>query len=322
MEKTSSAAKPVEPRTAASVLDAIESGRIDSTAAPVATGFTPLDRVLNGGLRAGELICVGGAPGVGKTIVTLQWARATARAGGTAIYACYEHDEEALMARLIALEAGEQPASDQDVWVDLDDEGRLIGSSEAMQRAAERVRTYADRLWLVRASGSGTGLDQLAELIEKCKGPRRVLFVDYLQKVAYRNGGDELERVTRIAEGLKDLALQTAVPIVSVVAGGSEGLAARRLRLYHLTASPAIAYESDVILLLNDKAHCVSKAHLAYDAVRAKTFHDYVVFSVEKNRRGPTAIDLEFRKDFGHFRFDPIGSLVAERLVDERVFTE
>ncbi len=39
------------------------------------TGFTPLDDVLNGGLRPGELLVIGGPFGVGKTIWGLQVAR-------------------------------------------------------------------------------------------------------------------------------------------------------------------------------------------------------------------------------------------------------
>ncbi|MDQ3972925.1 MAG: helicase DnaB, partial [Actinomycetota bacterium] len=80
--------------------------------------------------------------------------------------------------------------------------------------------------------------------------------------------------------------------------------------------------ESDVIILLNDKFQVVSKVHLAYDPVRAETFRRYAVFTIEKNRGGPALLDLEFRKDFASFRFDPLGGYVAERLVDERLYPE
>ena len=81
-------------------------------------------------------------------------------------------------------------------------------------------------------------------------------------------------------------------------------------------------YECDVALILNDKFNTVSKVHLAYDPVRAETFRDWVVFTVEKNRGGPNLMDLEFRKDFLHFRFHPEGGMVAEKLIDERVYSE
>jgi hypothetical protein len=44
-----------------------------------------------------------------------------------------------------------------------------------------------------------------------------------------------------------------------------------------------------------------------------------VVFSVEKNRGGPAMVDLEFRKDFLHYRFETRGSYMAVRSVDDRL---
>jgi hypothetical protein len=112
------------------------------------------------------------------------------------------------------------------------------------------------------------------------------------------------------------------VPVVSVVAGDPMGLGVRRLRLHHLTGSSSLAYESDVAIILNEKSLSVSKTHLAYDTVRARSFADWTVLSIEKNRSGPSPVDLEFRKDFEHFRFEPAGQVVSERLVDERIFTD
>jgi hypothetical protein len=52
---------------------------------------------------------------------------------------------------------------------------------------------------------------------------------------------------------------------------------------------------------------------VTYDEVRARTFREWLVVSIEKNRGGPNLIDLEFRKDFTHFRLDPQGGIVAEK---------
>ena len=65
------------------------------------TGFDPLDDVLAGGIRQGEVVLLGGKPGVGKTIASLQWARAMAQRGVVAVYLCYEHDEVTLLTRLL-----------------------------------------------------------------------------------------------------------------------------------------------------------------------------------------------------------------------------
>jgi hypothetical protein len=46
------------------------------------------------------------------------------------------------------------------------------------------------------------------------------------------------------------------------------------------------------------------------------------VFSIEKNRDGPAQVDMEFRKDFPNYRFEPQGRFVAEQLVDDVLFEQ
>ena len=72
----------------------------------IPTGFSPLDSYLHGGLRVGELFLLGGAQGVGKSTWALQLARFVAAGGhGRALYVCFEHSEEFLLERLIAMES-------------------------------------------------------------------------------------------------------------------------------------------------------------------------------------------------------------------------
>ncbi|MFA5787823.1 MAG: DnaB-like helicase C-terminal domain-containing protein, partial [Actinomycetota bacterium] len=99
-----------KPQTVSEAFERLDNALQAGSAAeliPIPTGFEPLDRVLGGGLRPGELTLVGGIPGVGKTIATLQWARNIASQGRTTIFACYEHEEVDLLVRLLALEMGE-----------------------------------------------------------------------------------------------------------------------------------------------------------------------------------------------------------------------
>ena len=298
----------------------------------VASGFPVFDEVLGGGLHAGELILLGGPPGVGKTIAALQWARNIALEGHTAVFACYEHEPTTLLTRLLALEAGytggdhSLSRSVARALAEGDTEGAgledVLASTEAGTKALEQLREYADRLVLVRASGSHTSIDDLRTALEPHLDPQRtsVLFVDYLQKIPLHPEPDtESEKVTRTVEALKDLALDAHVPVVLLSAVDADGMRANRQRMYHLRGSSAIAFESDVVVMMNDKHKAVAKVHLAYDAVKARGYRDWVVFSIEKNRGGPTLVDLEFRKDFTHFRFEPDGGMVSEQLVSERL---
>jgi replicative DNA helicase len=296
------------------------------------TGFSVLDEVIGGGLHAGELTMLGGPPGVGKTICALQWARSLARGGRRVLFACYEHEPATLLIRLLALELGELGGdlrSGRSLEHQLAAEDRGIEDTLATvtggPEALAALRSYADDLLIVRASGSHTTVDELATAVDdwSVDGRSSVLFVDYLQKIPlHPEPRTEAEKVTRTVEAMKDLALDFHIPVILLSAVDAEGMRASRLRLYHLRGSSAIAFESDVIVMLNDKVKAVSKIHLAYDAVRARTFRDWVVFSIEKNRGGPNLIDLEFRKDFAHFRFVPEGGVVAEKLVSERIDEE
>jgi replicative DNA helicase len=304
----------------------------DAELRSVPTGFGILDDILGGGLRTGELLLLGGPPGVGKTITALQWAREVARSGRTAIFACYEHEPTTLLVRLLGLEAGEVGGEADAFARDLssllaegDASGRglevVLDEHSGGHDALERVKKYADRLVLVRASGAHTTTEEMAALVEQHRlgGKGAVLFVDYLQKIPLQpEPSTESEKVTRTVEAMKDLALEYHVPVILLSAVDAEGMRASRLRMYHLRGSSAIAFESDVVLMMNSKEKAVSKIHLSYDTVRARGFRDWVVVSIEKNRGGPNLIDLEFRKDFRHFRLDPDGGLVTEKLVDER----
>ena len=76
---------------------------------PVPLGFTPLDKTIGGGLRAGELLLIGGAQGTGKTTMSVQMARNIVMGGqASVLYVCYEHDEEYLLNRIIAMESALQ----------------------------------------------------------------------------------------------------------------------------------------------------------------------------------------------------------------------
>ncbi len=107
---------------------------------------------------------------------------------------------------------------------------------------------------------------------------RLVLFVDYLQKVpVIPEPSTEEEKVTRIVSGLKDIALAEMIPVVAIVAADREGLKAKRLRNHHLRGSSAINYESDIILILNDKYNIVAKVNIEFNPYQAQRYRDWVV---------------------------------------------
>jgi replicative DNA helicase len=304
-----------------------------------ATGFEPLDAYLSGGIRSGELVLVGGPQGFGKTTWVLQALRNIVVGGNSGLYFSYEHDEYTVLERLLALEAGilhgVEAVGMRRIRAALEAvDGRGDQALEARladtvggQEALRTVREYSKRLFFARGNGATTDLRKIADRIESVAdtiGGPPVVVVDYLQKVPVPDGPSiEEERITLVAEGLKDLALRVQCPIVAIVAAEREGLVAgKRLRVHNLRGSSALAYEPDVILLMNDKYDVVARHHLVFDVGNAERFRNWAVMTIEKNRSGLDKIDLEFEKHFDQGRFDPCGRAVSEQLVDERVFVE
>jgi hypothetical protein len=323
-----------EMRSALTTLAELHEASIDGPFdAACATGFSPLDEVLSGGVGPGEVLLVGGKPGVGKTIACLQWARSMARQGIVAVYLCYEHDPVTLLARLLACELGEVAhAAGRHLDLGIEElQGRLrdvaagvltlreaLDSDPMLEEAERRFVAYADRLVLFQGSGTRTNVPSIGDALSPYTGQPIVLFVDYVQKVpVVPDVALESERVSRVIESLKELALEQNIGVVAVAAAGHEGLSARRLHLHHFRGSTALAYEADAVVVLNEKLAVVSRAHAAYAPTRIEEFRGQVVFSVEKNRNGVAGVDLEFAKHFHHYRFDPKGTWVADRLWTE-----
>jgi replicative DNA helicase len=300
------------------------------------TGFPLLDTYLAGGLRSGELTLLGGPQGLGKTSLVLQMLQHTVSTGGVGVYFSYEHDAPTILQRLIALEAAERYGLDapplkairqameaHDGSGTLADRLAAIGIADAVQAIA----AYGDRLLVHRSTGTTTDVDKIRSTaldVAERSGEPSLLVVDYLQKVAVKDHeGDEMELVTLIVEGLKDLALELDVPVLAIVAADKEGLSVgKRLRINNLRGSSALAYEPDVVLIMNEKYDVVARHHLVYNVGNADRFHNWAVISIEKNRSGPDRVDIEFLKRFDQGRFDVAGRRVSEQLVDERVFTE
>jgi replicative DNA helicase len=191
----------------------------------------------------------------------------------------------------------------------------------------QAIDSYADRLILAKASGDHTGLEEVRSWVkdEVAAGATRLLVVvDYLQKIPVRLGAlePETEVTTYLTQGLKELAMALGVQVIAIAASDRPGLKSKRMRLSDLRGSSALQYEADVGLILNNKYNILSREHMVYNVSQAEAMRGWVVFSVEKNRAGRNAVDMEFQLDAAHFRILTKGEFVRERLVDEKVVLE
>jgi len=333
------------PRSALDVLvdlsDKVSSGKV-SEYQPVPLGFTPLDKTVGLGIRPGELLLIGGAQGTGKTTMALQMARNVASGGqANVLYICFEHDEQYLLNRLIAMESALAHLPHKTGAIKIQDvrkeilgswtpDGALtsqLAGNPRLRPSLDRIARYGQNLFLLRGSQTASTIENIRRLVQQHRelsGDRRLLVVvDYLQKVPMlTEPGTESEKVTYIVNGLKDIALSEEVPMITIVAADKEGLKAQRLRNFHLRGSSAINYEADIILILNEKYNIVAKVNIEFNPYQAQRFRDWVVVSVEKNRGGLDNVDLEFEKHFEFSCFDPSGRSIQEKLIEERLYND
>src|ERR1035437_6772721 len=87
---------PINYRTAAPVpygsIEAQDDDRISS-------GIDEMDRVLGGGIVAGSLVLIGGAPGIGKSTIVIQMADKLGRNGTKVLYVSGEESERQIKMR-------------------------------------------------------------------------------------------------------------------------------------------------------------------------------------------------------------------------------
>src|SRR3954453_13747683 len=120
-----------------------------------ATGFEPLDAYLGGGVRAGELVLLGGPQGLGKTTFALQLLRHVVVEGGRGLLFSFEHDDQTLLERFLAMGAAEHAGQEGPPLriirqaMQLEDrssklEARLAGTPGGAEALAE-VKSWGDR---------------------------------------------------------------------------------------------------------------------------------------------------------------------------------
>ena len=300
---------------------------------PIPTGFTPLDKYLGGGLHAEDLILVGGIQNVGKTVAVLQMARNVAAAGrALAVVVCYEHSPLYLLYRLLCMESVDLSISQVNGGVTRDVINRavverlqrgeqvtfkgLLNHIPGIQAAWEKISQYLDWLWLVLGDGLRTTVDVLELYVELGKQEYRdvVLFVDYLQIIPVRPlpGGelpDDARRISMVMKALKSIALRQRVPVVAVAAADEEALRQQRVHLENLWGPALVQYQPDVAIILN-------RGTTTEEGARRT-----VRWAIEKNRSGPSEVEMEMVLHGPYFAFSPVGRVVTaeESFQAERV---
>lgn len=185
-------------------LDERKAGQVQA----VSTGFAALDRQLNGGLRAGQLVLIAARPSMGKTSLALQIADSVAQDGRVALFCSQEMPESDIADRLIAVQRR----------MNL---GNLTSGEEMTREEWDKVtcamRNSLDSTLHIDEQGSLTLTDVAtkARRVKRTAGRLDLVVVDYIQLMsgAGDNRNAEIERISR---GLKQLAKDLGIPVVAL----------------------------------------------------------------------------------------------------------
>ncbi len=246
----------------------------------ISTGIGGLDRILNGGLRKGEVFVLGARPKHGKTALSLTMARSIARTHSV-LFLSQEMPISQLMhrhtaasgpfdlARILAAKA-----DDYGMWVAVTDAARRLGDLHLIhddQCALSLMDIRRKTLQVRRAHG----LD--------------VLFIDFLQLMAGAGEENRNRELDIIVNGIKAMAMDLGIAVVllSQMSRKADEHYARPT-MTHLRDSGAIEAAADQIaVLFTDWAHPLSK--------RLPEFQGYSELEIVAHRNGPQGvIPLEF----------------------------
>ncbi len=243
------------------------------------TGFSALDRAVNGGLYPG-LYVLGAASSVGKTTLLLQIADNAAAAGRDVLFFSLEQSRFELIAKSVSRESflysRENHLGDSCALSSLDvsDGGRHYGFDRmkrlVMENAFARYEKYAGHLFLYEGKG-GMSVDDIAAELRKFYAFRGgaaapLVMVDYIQILS--SGGGKMsdkQAMDRSVTALKQLSRDYDIPLLAVSSFNRMSYS-QPVSMEAFKESGAIEYGADILAGLQ----CAGVGSNGFDITAAK----------------------------------------------------
>lgn len=274
---------------------AFEAAESDEKRIP--TGFKELDEKLCGGLVKGELTIVGARPGKGKSAFMLAAAMEAVRAGYHVGLVSLEMSEVQIGQRILA--------SASMIGISRQRKGRNSITDEewaALCSGMERLGMDGiERLHILK--GYGMTIERLCSIARHAvqRGELDLLVVDYIQLMGtVERSTNDVERLGRVSKGLKQLALQLDIPILTAAQVRRQGADDRRAggrapTLDELRGSGDLEQDADNVFLIHSPETPDDKTLTNIDEkhqgiYERAMFRHALPFTLEiaKHRQGPT----------------------------------
>jgi replicative DNA helicase len=210
----------------------------------IATGFRDLDRKLDGGMNAGELIVMAGRPSMGKTALAVGIGAHVARKVGTVLVFSLEMPGRQLTQRSLA--------RDGRIPMPHIKNGMLMTNTD-FENLAKATEGLAALPMLIDETPSLP----LAEITSRSRAAKRqhglsLIIVDYIGLVTGGEGENRTQQVGSFSRGLKALAKRLDVPVIALsqLNRGVENRPDKRPSMADLRESGDIEQDADLILML------------------------------------------------------------------------
>ena len=187
---------------------------------PIATGIDRLDECLCGGFRPGDLGIIGALTGVGKSALLSCLMRNAAGQGKKILFVSCEMSEDQNAERFLASISGVEM-------------GKIIRretlSEEENVRISDGMERYCPQSIRVIASGTQTVSSVRREALKmQMSVGLDMIVVDYLQRLhPDRTRANKADEVGSIAAGLKSMAVDLGVPVLTASQFNREAAKAR-----------------------------------------------------------------------------------------------
>ena len=294
----------------------------------VPTGFSDLDKQLDGGLFAG-LYVLGAVSSLGKTTFLLQTADQIAEKGTDVLYFSLEMSANELIAKSISRQT--YLHSRENIRLAKTVRGITTKSRYANYSAAElklidtavlAYQGYAGHLYYYEGMGD-IGIAEIRKRTEAhihLTGRRPVVMIDYLQILApYDLRASDKQNTDKAILELKRLSRDCGVPVVVISSLNRESYGAGEIEMRAFKESGAIEYGSDVLIGLQVQG-AGGKLTPQDNMKKIEECKEHAIRNVElkvlKNRNGQTGgkIGLRYYALFNCFERDE--SYGARRILD------
>lgn len=230
--------------------DLVEPELTDMELAPLtgpglATGFTDLDRLLDG-IQPQEIVIIAARPGVGKTILAMDIARHNAfRCGKVVAFFSLEMTRKQLFRRIVAAET--RISNTRIKRGDL--------SPEEWTRIGERIGEVSDAPLFIDDSKNTT----IAAVANRCRllkarmGRVDAVFIDYIGIMSRPRGVTPEQEIAELSRGMKVLAGDLDCPIFLVCQLNRQlaGRQVKRPELTDLRGSGSLEQDADTVIFVH-----------------------------------------------------------------------